>query len=106
MTRLADWLPEPLTVPTRIARSLTVGALGRLPGACRCFFDRGKRGWHVVLSRGRQRPHAPQRRTHLAHAMGSRRASHHNNLEDLGRECRSLPFSPSHSTGFARVHRS
>ncbi len=26
MTRLADWLPEPLTVPTRIARSLIVGA--------------------------------------------------------------------------------
>src|SRR3954452_2315029 len=33
-TRLADWLPDPLTVPTRIARSLTLagdglGALGR-----------------------------------------------------------------------------
>src|ERR1700712_5749981 len=26
MTRLADWLPEPLTVPTRIARSLIEGA--------------------------------------------------------------------------------
>src|SRR4051812_9769638 len=26
MTKLADWLPEPLTVPTRIARSLIVGA--------------------------------------------------------------------------------
>ena len=25
MTRLADWLPEPLTVPTRIARSLIEG---------------------------------------------------------------------------------
>ena len=31
MTRLADWLPEPLTVPTRIARSLTVGVLGTTP---------------------------------------------------------------------------
>src|SRR5262249_8374656 len=27
-TRLADWLPEPLTVPTRIARSLTEEAAG------------------------------------------------------------------------------
>src|SRR5262249_31653125 len=27
-TRLADWLPDPLTVPTRIARSLTVAAVG------------------------------------------------------------------------------
>ena len=26
MTRLADWLPDPLTVPTRIARSLIEGA--------------------------------------------------------------------------------
>ena len=28
-TRLADWLPEPLTVPTRIARSLIEGELGQ-----------------------------------------------------------------------------
>src|SRR3954451_20987032 len=27
-TRLADWLPEPLTVPTRIARSLTTARDG------------------------------------------------------------------------------
>ena len=31
MTRLADWLPEPLTVPTRIARSLIVGAIVACP---------------------------------------------------------------------------
>ena len=31
MTRFADWLPEPLTVPTRIARSLTVGVLWTIP---------------------------------------------------------------------------
>src|SRR5580692_3468861 len=31
ITRLADWLPEPLTVPTRIARSLTVGAIVARP---------------------------------------------------------------------------
>src|SRR5437868_6446274 len=27
-TRLADWLPEPLTVPTRMARSLTEAGAG------------------------------------------------------------------------------
>ena len=31
MTRLADWLPEPLTVPTRIARSLIDGSDCRRP---------------------------------------------------------------------------
>ncbi len=31
MTRLADWLPEPLTVPTRIARSLIEGANAACP---------------------------------------------------------------------------
>src|SRR4051794_53389 len=30
-TRLADWLPDPLTVPTRIARSLTEGCVGAAP---------------------------------------------------------------------------
>src|SRR5262249_44690471 len=30
-TRLADWLPDPLTVPTRIARSLTVAKDGAAP---------------------------------------------------------------------------
>ena len=33
MTRLADWLPEPLTVPTRIARSLIVGATVAAPAS-------------------------------------------------------------------------
>src|ERR1700678_1287922 len=31
IARLADWLPEPLTVPTRIARSFTMGAIVACP---------------------------------------------------------------------------
>ena len=51
MTRLADWLPEPLTVPTRIARSLTVGGWEVL-GHAGSFFDRREGGWHDVLAKG------------------------------------------------------
>src|SRR5947209_1233694 len=35
-TRLADWLPDPLTVPTRIARSLTVARAGAGPSGREC----------------------------------------------------------------------
>ena len=56
MTRLADWLPEPLTVPTRIARSLTMGLVGSTGGTHGSFFDRREGGWHDVLAKGGNAP--------------------------------------------------
>src|SRR4051812_37535325 len=73
-TRLADWLPEPFTVPTRIARSLTdAGADGapsrtgavstaeRVVAITRCASvgssDVGRQGLHRRA--GGARPHRP-----------------------------------------------
>ena len=99
MTRLADWLPEPLTVPTRIARSLMVGVLCATAARAGASSNRGEGGWHDVLATKAATPRAPRDQARVAQATGSRRASNHNKLEDLGRERRSLLLSPSHSAG-------
>ena len=62
MTRLADWLPEPLTVPTRIARSLIVGANVACPARAGASSTTDKAGWHdVPRNEGGNAPHSTRR---------------------------------------------
>ena len=107
---MADWLPEPLTVPTRIARSLIVGAT-RLPGACRSFFDHGERRWHDVLAQSSATKAATPRALarmpsgSSQQATGSRRAKNHNNLRILGVSVALSRLVHHIPPAFARVNR-
>src|SRR5262245_39309518 len=68
MTRMADWLPEPLTVPTRIARSLIEGANADGPAGAGASSTTDKVDGMVFLAlrATRPSPHSANRRAGAA----------------------------------------
>src|SRR5271168_4317762 len=69
ITRLADWLPEPLTVPTRIAKSLIVGAIVACPARAGASSTTDRVDGMMFLANRAAEPRSPTRLTdHFARA--------------------------------------